>query len=273
VLRPPKLRDGRLARKYRIADGEQLDAVGLVKRAGGNPEQFVPIVNVALASWLELAKSVAPAYLDALKNACAQVGISRVARTDLPCAEAFPFDASVLLASRWKAVFDEQGLSGDAGRWGRQYVGPLMKTLGEPYPYVACLVADGDRTGRAIDRLASADAHRSFSQTLSGFAGEARGIVEQRHRGVLIYSGGDDVLAFLPLPEALSCADDLRRRFSEVMADACNEFPEEKRPTLSVGLGVGHIMESMGDLLALGHEAEREAKHDHNALAMLVDKR
>jgi hypothetical protein len=32
-------------------------------------------------------------------------------------------------------------------------------------------------------------------------------------------------------------------------------------------------MESMGDLLALGRQAEREAKHDRNALALLVDKR
>jgi len=40
-----------------------------------------------------------------------------------------------------------------------------------------------------------------------------------------------------------------------------------------VGLGIGHIMESMGDLLTLGRQAEREAKRDRNALAVLVDKR
>jgi CRISPR-associated protein Cmr2 len=155
----------------------------------------------------------------------------------------------------------------------------LLRVLCEPYPYVACLVADGDRVGRAIDTLASADAHRAFSKSLSSFAHDARRIVEQEYRGSLVYAGGDDVLAFLPLPEVLACADALRRGFATVMDRACAAIPEADRPTLSVGIGVGHVMESMGDLLALGREAERLAKHgqggsgDRNALAVIVDKR
>jgi len=98
-------------------------------------------------------------------------------------------------------------------------------------------------------------------------------VVEQDHRGALVYAGGDDVLAFLPLAEALSCADDLRKDFAGAMASACQSIAAEQRPTLSVGLGIGHVMESMGDLLALGRQAEREAKRDRNALAVLVDKR
>jgi CRISPR-associated protein Cmr2 len=50
-------------------------------------------------------------------------------------------------------------------------------------------------------------------------------------------------------------------------------LPTEHQPTLSVGLGIGHVMESMGDLLTLGRQAERDAKRDRNALAVLVDKR
>jgi CRISPR-associated protein Cmr2 len=249
VLRPPKDREGKLVRKYRIADGEQLDAIGLIKRAGGEPDQFV------------------------LRRACSDIGVSKVARTDLPCVQPFPFDASVLLPSRWRPVFQEQGLAGDAEAWGRQHVQPIFGKVLEPYPYVACLVADGDHMGRAIDRLSSADEHRRFSAALARFAGEARRVVEQRHRGVLIYAGGDDVLGFLPLPEALACADDLRKGFADAMAGACPSIATAARPTLSVGLGIGHVMESMGDLLALGRQAEREAKRHRNALAVLVDKR
>lgn len=273
VLAPPERRKVDLVRKYRIADGEQLDAVGLVKRASGEPEQFVPLVNVALASWLDLASVEASADLEALKTACREVGLSRVARPDLPCANPFPFDASVLLPSRWKSVFEEQGLEGDPASWGQRNVSPLLGALSEPYPYVACLVADGDRMGRAIDRLGSADEHRAFSRGLSGFAGQARTIVEQEHRGALIYAGGDDALAFLPLPEALACAEVLRCRFSEVMASALDGISAAERPTLSIGLGVGHVMESMGDLLELGRKAERLAKRDRNALGVVVDKR
>lgn len=273
VLRPPKARQATLIRKYRIADGEQLDAIGLVKRVGGEPDQFVPVINVALASWLDLVSRVAPSELDRLRTACRAAGVSRVARTDLPCAAPFPFDASVLLPSRWRSVFDEQGLGGNAESWGRQHVQPILGKVSDPYPYVACLVADGDHMGRAIDQLGSADDHRTFSKALTGFASEARRVVEQDHRGALVYAGGDDVLAFLPLPEALSCAEKLREAFISAMASACESIPAEHRPTLSVGLGIGHIMASMADLLALGRQAEREAKRDRNALAVLVDKR
>lgn len=273
VLLPPRQRASDVARRYRIADGEQLDAVGLVKRAGGEPDQFVPVVNVALAAWLRCADRVAANDLAALRSACSSLHVSRVARADLPCVSPFPFDGSVLFSSRWRSVFEEQGLQGDADAWGRQFVQPLIQKVDEPYPYVACLVADGDRMGRAIDRLDSADAHREFSRALAGFAETARTIVEQQHRGALIYAGGDDVLAFVSLPEALACADALREAFEQVMAAACGTLATTDRPTLSVGLGIGHVMESMGDLLALGRQAEREAKRDRNALAVLVDKR
>lgn len=273
VLLPPRQRPSDKVRRYRIADGEQLDAVGLVKRAGGEPDQFVPVINVALSSWLSRAGDVGSPELDALKQACHDVGVSRVARTDLPCVSPFAFDGSVLLPSRWRSVFEEQGLQGDPEAWGRQHVRPLFRKLDEPYPYVACIVADGDRMGRAIDSIGSADAHRAFSKALAGFAEEARKIVERQHRGALVYAGGDDVLAFVSLPEALACADALRTAFESAMATACASLAADKRPTLSVGLGIGHVMESMGDLLTLGRQAEREAKRDRNALAVLVDKR
>lgn len=273
VLRPPRQRTSDKARRYRIAEGEQLDGVGLVKRAGGEPDQFVPVVNVTLASWVLRASQVASTELDALKTACRSAGVSRVARTDLPCVSPFAFDGSVLLPSRWRSVFDEQGLQSDPEAWGRQHVRPLFRKLDEPYPYVVCLVADGDRMGRAIDSIGSADAHRAFTKALAGFADVARKIVEQQHRGALVYAGGDDVLAFVSLPEALACSDALRGAFENAMATACGALPANQRPTLSVGLGIGHVMESMGDLLTLGRQAEREAKRDRNALAVLVDKR
>lgn len=146
-LRFAEKRDGHIARRYRILDNEQLDAVGLVKRAGGEPDQFVPIVNIALASWVALADSAASSELQELCQACRDSSIAPVRRSDLAWTEALPFDASVLFPSRWKSVFEEQGIAGDAAAWGRDHVQPLLRKLTEPYPYVACLVADGDRMG------------------------------------------------------------------------------------------------------------------------------
>ena len=317
VLRKPKkerpddpetIRDKGLARKYRIADGEQLDAVGLVKRAGGEPEQFVPIVNVALATWLQGAESVAPGELRTLRGVCKidktnpdGVDLARIDRGDLKWTNVFEFDASIFLDNRLWLTFEERALLANGNLetfdkqqmaewkarvkdWGDRYIQPLLKLVPKPSPYVACLVADGDGMGKAIDEISRgsdpANRHRHFSGQLAGFAGEARRIVEQDYLGSLVYSGGDDVLAFLPLPEALACAEALRTAFERIMADACASQPEEARPTLSVGLGLGHVLESMGDLMALGRAAEKQAKGGHlphaqrrNALAVIVDKR
>jgi CRISPR-associated protein Cmr2 len=107
------------------------------------------------------------------------------------------------------------------------------------------------------------------------------------HLGSLVYSGGDDVLAFLPVSKALACAEKLRTTFADIVGRALSK-PDgtlkdgvEKLPTLSVGIGIGHVMESMADLLELGRRAEKAAKGGHlpekdmrrNALAVVLDKR
>jgi len=104
--------------------------------------------------------------------------------------------------------------------------------------------------------------------------------VEQHHLGSLVYAGGDDVLAFLPIPEALAAADALRHQFTRVMQQALPALHGAALPTLSVGIGIGHIMEGMGELLSLGRSAEKAAKgahlapgNDRNAVAIVVDKR
>src|SRR5262249_26616706 len=158
--------------------------------------QFIPIVNVALAPWVQFAANECAEKLTAVLGACGTLELATVKR-DLPCARLFPFDASILLPSRWRSVFEEQGLQGDPKDpidWGNRKIGGLLKQLADPNPYVACLVADGDGMGAAIEKLGSAPEHRTFSKQLARFAGEARDIVEQKHLGSLVYSGGDDVL-------------------------------------------------------------------------------
>lgn len=275
VLDPAK-KKSELAKKLRIAIGEELDAIGLIKRAGGKPDQFVPLVNIAFSSWTQLASVECAGELLRLKEACADMGVSSV-RSDIPCGLSFPFDAEVFLQSRWKNVFSS-GAIDLVSEWGQKHVLPILKKLSEPCPYVACLVADGDNMGIALSMLRTAEEHRRFSRCVAKFATTARTIVEQEHSGALIYAGGDDVLAFVSLPEALRCAESLRRAFSTIMTES--DLFQSFHPTLSVGIGIGHIMESMGDLLQLGRDAEKLAKiglsnetKKRNAIAIIVDKR
>jgi CRISPR-associated protein Cmr2 len=263
---------------FRIGLREQLDAIGLLKRTGGEPEQFIPVPTIGLAPYTQRAHKLMPKALEALVQASGQLrgqegaALTKVSARNKPWVSRFPFDAQVLLPGRWTTHLEEQGVPREqAAHFGRSFVQPVLNALGEPFPYVACLVADGDKMGRALQDLAKEgpEAHQRLSRGLSGFAAEARRIVEQRHRGVLVYAGGDDVLAFVCLPDALACAATLRQAFRSAMGEALGGLGLETAPTLSVGVGVGHVLESLGDLLALGRCAEQLAKgEDRDGFAL-----
>ncbi|OJH33897.1 type III-B CRISPR-associated protein Cas10/Cmr2 [Cystobacter ferrugineus] len=276
VLGQGERRGGKWER-FRIGRREQLDALGLLKRTGGEPGQFVPVPTIGLAAYTALAKETRPAELAALARECEALGregwLTRVDAGGKAWVDDFPFDAQVLLPGRWNTHLKEQCLDRErAERFGDTFVRPLLRALGEPFPYVACLVADGDRMGETLRALAprGSAAHQTLSRALSGFATEARRILQQRHRGVLVYAGGDDVLGFVCLPDALRCAAELYQAFASAMKEALagSGVPP---PTLSVGLGVGHVLESLGDLLTLGRQAEGLAKgEDRDGFALLM---
>lgn len=305
VLAPPGTRRARRAeRRLLLGDGESLDAVGVVKRRGGIPEQFLSVMNVAVLPWLRRAATIATAAsaLDALRSACRDLTVEddetgtvgrldRISRPDLPGAAIFPYNGSVLFAPRLPGVFEELGASKERAAfkaWEVKHLRPLLAAAGEPPSYVACLVADGDRMGLAIDGLHSADAHRELARVLGAFPATARRIIEQAHDGIAVYAGGDDVLAFVPVCRSVACAEALRRAFATAVGDALDgahridraaghappvDDARSSAPTLSVGIGIGHVLDSMGHLRDLGDRAAKVAKLSRNALAVLVDRR
>lgn len=56
--------------------------------------------------------------------------------------------------------------------------------------------------------------HGSISSALAAFATEFTPEIVGAHHGIVIYSGGDDLLALCPVANALGCAHALRRAFS-----------------------------------------------------------
>src|SRR6266581_1724501 len=127
-----------------------------------------------------------------------------------------------------------------------------------PHPilYYAILLADGDSMGEAIDEQSKhakgADKHREISQALDGFARNVREIVET-HTGALVYAGGDDVLALMPLHMVLVCAQELTEDFAKRLAPFTNN--KSKSPTLSVGIAVVHHLDSLREALDLARSA------------------
>ncbi|MEK5162140.1 type III-B CRISPR-associated protein Cas10/Cmr2 [Paenibacillus sp. FSL R5-0527] len=147
----------------------------------------------------------------------------------------------------------------------------LYRKIGiRPTPYYAFLLCDGDRMGEALNELSTFEQHGLFTERLSRFADSAENIINACE-GRLVYSGGDDVMAYLPIDKCLEAAASLQQSFACVMREA---MPEDgRRPTLSIGIAVVHMMEMLGDVRQLAAEAERLAKQERNSLAIVYRKR
>lgn len=263
VLKDPRLEPWpeRSRRRLRLSEGEQLDVVGLVKRTGAGRRSYPSVARVAADPWI---RGVGAGNLAPLIVACKQLGGDVIHRLDTsaerghPQYAAFPFEGTAVFRSRHSELREEAELSADDLRPLSDALRSLTRESGEPNPYLAVLVADGDRMGQALSQLSRADEHWQFSQQLSRFAGEARQIVHE-HQGLLVYSGGDDVLAFVPVDRCLTGARALHEKFSELLQDW--SVKTGTKLTLSVGLAIAHFMENLEDLLDYGRAAEKHAKN------------
>jgi len=254
----------RYRRRLRVREGEQLDVVGLVKRTAGGHKPYPSVSRVAADPWVRgLLNSRGPDVLRPFLQTCRDLGEEVLHPLDTsierghPHYKAFPYEGTAFFRARHHELKEEAELSDAELELLTEALLGLIATAGEPKPYLAVLAADGDRMGQALSRLTSADEHRAFSQRLSLFAGEARKIVHE-HQGVLVYSGGDDVLAFVPIDECLACARELHDKFSELMQSWTRQTGTDL--TLSVGLALAHFLEHLEDLLEFGRAAEKHAK-------------
>ncbi|MDW8121927.1 MAG: type III-B CRISPR-associated protein Cas10/Cmr2 [Armatimonadota bacterium] len=223
---------------------------------------------------------------------------------------------------------------------GRQKLEDLYDVLGDtPSRYFAILYMDGDHAGRWLSgthpglahfkdilhpkvrqqldqtpgwgqflntpRVISPAVHAAISDALTQFALKVvPWVVEERYPGRLIYAGGDDVLALVPLSFALSVARELRALFSGhlcLQKPLFDHSPEEELPinfsaqvsgylkdqnnsllmtmgpaaTASIGIAFGHHLHPLDLLLFSVRLAERSAKelYSRNALCVHLLKR
>lgn len=161
------------------------------------------------------------------------------------------------------------------------------------------------QTGRVLlclrPRLIGPAVHAFISSALRDFSLDiVRYIVEKRHPGRVVYSGGDDLLALLPLEHVLAAARELRAYYSGLLRKrdgrlevdfggqmAMIPFGEDvdrpdhllttmgARATASVGIALAHHLQPLEFALEAAHEMEEEAKkrYGRNAFAIAALKR
>lgn len=259
---------------YKARRGEHLSGVDLLKRLGnaGGESRFPSTSHMAAmplsAQLADNAAAVAAAWNTYLSALPPPVKDMERAYHDLRLPVLGEQDGSLLFASRLIDYLEK-----DALRQAEKALGKFFEDTGidKPNPYYALLVGDGDFMGRTINALPTPDANRAFSRALAGFATQARVIV-RNNDGAVVYAGGDDVLALLPLHTAVACAAELAQTFATVMA---GYGTAEGAPTFSAGIAIVHHLEPLEDALDLARRAEKEAKaiSGKNALAVALDKR
>jgi CRISPR-associated protein Cmr2 len=137
-----------------------------------------------------------------------------------------------------------------------------------PSKYFAVLAMDGDHMGRFFgkaDRALAGD----LSQRMSRFAREKVKTIVEDHFGRLVYAGGDDVLALLPLETALSCARALQAAFKDAVHDLTPP-PGCEKPTPSAGIAIAHHTQPLDATLTAMRDAEKDAKNKYGRDALCV---
>jgi CRISPR-associated protein Cmr2 len=106
--------------------------------------------------------------------------------------------------------------------------------------------------------------HNLFSRKLSDFAlNKVREIVETKHYGKLIYAGGDDVLAFLPVEDAVDCAFELNTEFKLLLSNNSNA-------SMSAGIVFVHHKYPLELALDEVRNAEKKAKSKYGRNAVFI---
>ena len=114
-----------------------------------------------------------------------------------------------------------------------------------PSPYYAILLMDGDQLGQ---HMGDKDKQQPISQALNAFTDGAGAIVRENN-GFLIYAGGDDVLALLPMDDALAAAAALQASYKKAFRD----YSPAIKSTLSGAIEYVHIRTPLTRVLQDAH--------------------
>lgn len=169
-------------------------------------------------------------------------------------------------------------LDGDnLGGWLRGENSPKVREVMHP-DLVRYYEGLGERTKAGLDakRPVGPALHAAISTALTNFALHVVPEVVAEHHGTVIYSGGDDTLALLPVSTVLACAQKLQRIYT---SDWYTHHGREylmmgARATVSGGIVLVHATDNLRLALQDARAAEHHAKEaGRDAVAITVRRR
>lgn len=163
-------------------------------------------------------------------------------RTNIGCLEKLvgtDADLRKFIALDGNCFFDNTLNNNDLWREGthesrRELVKMLEKQ--EVSPFYAFLLMDGDRMGALLQNYP--DDKKNISLALNAFSHQVEDVV-RTNNGITIYAGGDDVLALLPLDDALRAATALRKKYRDAFREKAPGVLENQA-TISAAIIYAH---------------------------------
>ncbi|MCW3135642.1 MAG: type III-B CRISPR-associated protein Cas10/Cmr2 [Canidatus Methanoxibalbensis ujae] len=183
----------------------------------------------------------------------------------------------------------------------------------KPNKYYAILMMDGDRIGRMLSgetlpnleefihpvfknkileyergeeliktkRILTPSHHIAISRAMKDFSLYVVPKIVKEHKGFLVYSGGDDVLALFPADKVLDAASEIQKVFKEDFYEIEVNGKKRKviglgnKASMSAGIVFAHYKWPLYDAIEKVREAERKAKEKYgrNAFCMTFIKR
>ena len=182
----------------------------------------------------------------------------------------------------------------------REELKRLYEVYGAPSRYYAILMMDGDEMGKLLSgeklpefeefihpaveacyershlrgvlsekRLLSPSIHMAISRALKYFSVELVPHVVDNYEGVLIYAGGDDLLALFPTEKVLAAANELRKLFSKDFHEG-GEIGMGSVATISAGIVFAHYKYPLYDALDQARSMLKEAKEEYGRDAVAL---
>ena len=293
-------------KNFRYSKGEMLSSIGILKReySADISASFPSTANLANGTFMESAvnkyqsdpgfRSLVEEYVTAYAGLRKTLDIApsenyrRIKKgvQDKTLLEFIKSDNSFLMKEikspeMLAKIYEADGL--DAGVY-NNYSKALKKLLENsdesPSAYYAVIYFDGDEMGKWLsgthvnskgEQLKITPLlHNQISEALTGFAAvKAPKVVEEDNLAQLLFSGGDDVIAFAPLNSLLKLFKDIHESFANTMFDAANKF---MKGTGSFGVCIAHHNHSLSEVLNEARSAEHYAKSTlgRNAFAITV---
>ena len=267
-----------------LRDNERLCAIALVKRMFPKVAAKAPGVDVDTSHWpstvyvgavpwirrvLDAAPHQARQYGETIRGSARDViaerrppfqGLQVNTAGDFPKLDANYFHREFVVNERLCPLDDgvESGTRDELSR--------LLKTiyeskdgadrqLGPPSTFYALLLADGDRLGRLVGKLGE----QPVGRALAAFTARVPETVRE-HDGVTIYAGGDDVLAMLPVSQALSCAASLSRCYMSAFAGV----DAGATASLSAAVTFAHVRLPLDTVITEAHRLLDDVAKDAN---------